>query len=262
MKPAYKLLVILTLGFIISCDNTEDLLNVQEAKVVVEAYLYANTPISINISKEVLFKREESDSIFTIEGLEVTLNDGTEAIKLTDADDGNYTSSNIIDPAKQYTLSFTYNEAEIYSETTIPSKPKDYIASTSSIEIISFSGGGPPPTSESLELTWTNDDESYYIVVVTNIEEDPTLINDSGFQRPSFRSEPILDDNYEVSSQDFVYFGNHSVILFKVLPEYAALYEDPGDNSLTIKTPFTNIDNGLGIFTAINSDTVYVDVYN
>ncbi len=262
MKFVYKFLAILVIGLMASCESTENLLNVQEAKVVVKAYLYADTPISIQISKEILFKREESDSVFSIEGLDVTLNDGTKIIQLVDAGNGNYTSSSIIEPSKSYTLNFMYNELNIYSETSIPTKPVDYEGSTSSIEIIAFTGGGPPPASESLELSWTNDDDSYFIVVVTNLEENPILINDSGFQRPSFRSEPIVDDNYEVRSQDFNYLGNHSVILFKVLPEYAALYEDPGDNTLTIKTPFTNVDNGLGIFTAINSDTVFVDVFN
>ena len=52
------------------------------------------------------------------------------------------------------------------------------------------------------------------------------------------------------------------MVLYKVNPEYAALYEDPGDNSLTIKTPFSNIENGLGIFTAVHSDILYIDVHN
>ncbi len=253
----FFLLIIISL---VACEESE-LGTVPDAKVVVEAYLHAEQPIGIHISKEVLFKREESDSTFDIEGLEVVLNDGNESFQLTDEGNGIYSSVSLVDNTKNYSMSFHYNGIEISAESTVPDKPEDYTSSKTSIKIEPFTGGGPPSfSSESVELNWTNEDGSYYIVVVTNLEEDPPPINEI-FQRPSFRSEPLVTDNYEIQSQEFRYYGMHSMMLYKVNPDYAALYEDPGDNSLTIKTPYTNIANGLGIFTAINSDTLYVDVY-
>ena len=238
-----------------------------DPRVVVEAYLHAGEPVRIEISKEILFKREESDSIFYVSDLDVSVSNGDDTFLLTDEGNGIYTHPHEIDPSKFYSLDFIFDGQSIASGTSIPSKPTGFEAADTDIEVQPFTGGGPPSggtgsTSESLELTWDNFDFSYYIVVVTNLETNPVAINTSGFSRPSFRSEPLVSDNYEVRSIDFQYYGNHSVILYKVNPEYAALYEDPGDNTLTIKTPFSNIQNGLGIFTAINSDTLYVNVHD
>lgn len=262
MNHIYKFFLIISIG-LISCEESE-LNTVQDARVIVEAFLHAGEPISIHISKEVLFKREEGDDNFDIEGLEITMDDGIESFLLIDQDEGIYTSDKLVSDTKAYTINFNYNGIEIQSETTIPSKPQEYTSSTSSLEIQGFTGGGPPTfSSESLNLSWSNTDESYYIVVITNLETIPSLINTSGFGgNRSFRSEPLIAGSYEIGSQNFEYYGSHAVVLYKVNAEYAALYEDPGDNSLNIKTPFTNITNGLGIFTAMNSDTLYVEITN
>ncbi|MEN8251120.1 MAG: DUF4249 family protein [Bacteroidota bacterium] len=258
----YTKFIILAVIALVSCEETE-LDNLPEARVVMDAILYADQPVSISISKEILFKREEDDNNFAIEGLEVTINDGSQSFVLNDDGNGVYSSDEVVDSTKTYTVEFVYNGDVIFSESNVPSKPKDYVASKTSIEVQPFTGGGPPSfSSETVDLTWSNDNLSYYIVVITNLETDPILINDSDFERPSFRTEPLVSDNHDVGAMDFKYYGQHSMVLYKVNPEYAALYEDPGDNSLTIKTPFSNVTNGLGIFTAVNSDTLYIDVHD
>jgi hypothetical protein len=259
MKNIHTLLFI---GLIIltACEGTE-LGEVLPARAIVEAIMPAGQPMEIHVSKEILFKREEADSIFDLAGLVVTVNDGHEEFTLIDEGNGNYTSDKIVDITKSYAISFEFNGIKIGSETTVPTKPQLFTASTTEMIIQPFTGGRPPTgLSATLDLSWSNQDGSSYLVVVENIENNPTQINSSGFARPSFRSEPLVSDSYQVRANQFQYYGMHAVILFKVNPDYAALYEDPGDNSLTIKSPFTNVKNGLGIFTAVNSDTMYLNV--
>ncbi|NJO24567.1 MAG: hypothetical protein HC867_00495 [Bacteroidia bacterium] len=43
-------------------------------------------------------------------------------------------------------------------------------------------------------------------------------------------------------------------------PEYAALYNSNGNSSQNLTTVPTNVQNGLGIFTGVNADTVFVTV--
>lgn len=258
MKSTACKIFLLAFG-ISACESTNEL-EIAPARAVVEAIMVAGEPIDIHVSKEILFKRDEADSIFDLSGLAITMNDGTESFMLEEESDGIYRSERLVEIGKTYSLQFNYGGGIISSETLVPTKPIDFSATDTEITIPPFSGGRPTSIGENLDLKWLNTDGSSYLVVVENLESNPTAINTSGFPRPSFRSEPITADNYQVRASQFQYYGRHAVILFKVNADYAALYEDPGDNSLTIKSPFTNVTNGLGIFTAVNGDTVYINV--
>jgi len=59
---------------------------------------------------------------------------------------------------------------------------------------------------------------------------------------------------------EFKYYGRHYLILYKINPEYAALYESTGNSSQNLRTPNSNIKNAQGIFTAVNSDTLLLNV--
>jgi len=56
------------------------------------------------------------------------------------------------------------------------------------------------------------------------------------------------------------YFGTYRVIIFHVLPDYAKLYEQTNSSSQNLTNPSTSIENGYGIFTGLNSDTLYIEV--
>ncbi len=100
------------------------------------------------------------------------------------------------------------------------------------------------------------------MVVVESIDEDAELIFDSDDAHPprSFRNVPVQGDEQELSPRSFTYFGRHRVVLYRLNPEYAALYEDLENSSLGLTPPPSNIQNGLGIFTGINADTLYINV--
>jgi hypothetical protein len=59
---------------------------------------------------------------------------------------------------------------------------------------------------------------------------------------------------------DFQYYGTHRIILYHVLPDYATLYDSNSTSSQNLSNPSTSILNGYGIFTGLNSDTLFVEV--
>jgi hypothetical protein len=61
--------------------------------------------------------------------------------------------------------------------------------------------------------------------------------------------------------RNVTYFGTHRVIVYHVNSEFAELFDNPGMSSVSMAEPPTNINNGLGIFTSMNTDTVYFKVY-
>lgn len=230
-------------------------------KPVVQAYFHPGKTAEVKITRQIPLNADSATSR-AISGLTVriTAPSGT-TYTLADQGNGTYLSDStlVIKAEETYQLSFDYQGVTIEASTMVPSAPQVYGASADNIVFPSFSGGGFPSFPDPIELTWENTDGAYYLIVVENIETDPTAVAD-GRELPTFRSEPEQTNRYELSFQSFSYYGTHRVILFKINPDYASLYDDNGNSSQNLTTPFTNITGGLGIFTGINSDTLFVEV--
>jgi Domain of unknown function (DUF4249) len=231
-------------------------------KPVVQAYFHPGRTAEVKITRQIPINADSATSR-GISGLiiRITAPSGT-TYTLADQGNGTYLSDStlVIKAEEIYQLSFDYQGVTIDASTMVPSAPKVFEASADNIVFPSFSGGGGVPSfPDPIELTWENTDGAYYLIVVENIETDPTSVAD-GRERPTFRSEPEQTNRYELSFRNFSYYGTHRVILFKINPEYASLYDDNGNSSQNLTTPFTNITGGLGIFTGINSDTLFVEV--
>ncbi len=243
-----------------------------QARPVVEGYLSAGHPVSVKITDEVLFT--DVDTSHAITGLNVQLSADGQSYPLTEDLYGVYRNNSLlVDNSKVYSVQFAYKGKDISSSTTIPGKPVNYkmdntdtatnvfpVPSDSILYIKQFNSGSGnrfPLLPAPMKLTWDNPDQSYYLVVVQNIETNPEPINTAPVQRTFIiRSSPIQTSSFLLRARVFQYYGRHWIILHKINAEYAALYQNNGSSSLTIKTPYTNITNGLGIFTGINSDTV------
>jgi len=79
--------------------------------------------------------------------------------------------------------------------------------------------------------------------------------------RSSIISEPQISSFYAIfPRREFSHYGTHQIIVYRVSPEYAALYESSGNSTLSLEEPPTNIENGNGIFTGASSDTLYLEV--
>ncbi len=73
-------------------------------------------------------------------------------------------------------------------------------------------------------------------------------------------TRPVNDDFYEISPRELTHFGTHRVIVFSVNEEYVNLYETQEQDTRKLNEPFSNIENGLGIFASFSSDTLYFEV--
>ena len=133
------------------------------------------------------------------------------------------------------------------------------------IEEGTFPNFGDQP--DPVEIEWDNPEGDYYFVTVENLEEDPEIINELTLSEDfpagafTFTSEPDIMSFYAIDPRrEIRQFGLHQIVVLRVNPEYAALYQSEGTTSTTIAQPPTNIVNGLGIFTGASSDTLYLQV--
>ena len=253
---------------IVSSCSQENEIASSSNPLVVEAYLHVSRPFKITVSNLAGVQAVDVDQL----NVSIANNEGV--ITLQPVGNGVYASdsNNIVkENAGDCTLRITTEAQEISSLTIVPTKPIDFQLSKTemTVEPINFNNGFPPGgiSNESVELTWSNPSNDYYFTFFQNIEDDPELINSAldtvrgNAPTRFFRGEPTQSNSSTIGSRQFEYYGTYYVILFHVNPDYAALYkEQENSSSLSLTSPFTNVVNGLGIFTAIHSDTVLFKV--
>ncbi len=278
MKNTYNLvlqgLIFSIIFFGLNACDDNDLLPFNDIPVV-ESYLTINKPISLQISRKTAYDENVALSEDDINGLQVKIKFDNQSRIIPSSGNGLYTDLAFIpQEGTTYELEFTFNNKTVTSSTQIPSKPVNFQQSVSTIEVQGITmgggfGGGPggtrPEMPDPVKLTWTNNDSGYYMVVIENVETSPTAIYDFGDNaddapRRIFRNEPTQSNQYEIAAMNFQYYGRHRLILFHLNAEYAALYNDNGTTSQNLTNPITNVENGLGIFTGINADTLMISV--
>jgi hypothetical protein len=236
---------------------------------IVESYLNPGDHPVIKIRRQTPFSSEVNYSADDINNLSIKITNNSITKNLIPFGDGLYIDSSIIiKEGERYDISFLYNSKTVSAYTNIPSKPKQFEQSATSITIpqMDFSGGFPttrPTMPEPVSLTWENEDASYYIVLIENMETTLTPIYDFGDAEPPgnrFKKPPTNSSGIELRSMEFQYYGMHRLILYHVLPDYASLYKENQTSSQNLTNPSTSIVNGYGIFTGLNSDTLFIDV--
>lgn len=250
-----------------ACEG-ENITSLSTETAVVEAYLFAGQGIdSVKITQSTSYSSNDS-LLLTLDGLEVTISDGTNTFLLESLGEGVYQNLNaIVESGLTYSLQFEHKGETITAETYVPTY-KEATASTEAITMQKIGAGTFPPNIgeqlDPIELEWDNSEGDYFYVVVQNIEDNPEVINELfGDARRPFRfiSEPQITNFYAIDPRrEIQQFGMHQIIVFRVNPEYAALYETSGTTSTTIAQPPTNVVNGLGLFTGVSSDTLFLNV--
>ena len=238
---------------------------------VVEGYLFEGNSVEIQLTRKSPFDTELNLDPADLNALNLNIKSGGKSYVLLPQGDGLYRSGKdglTVQAGQSYQLEFEFKGKTVSAETTVLAKPLGFTQDVTSISVpqISFPpSGGMRNFPDPVKFNWSNADQSYYLLVVENTETDPDPIFDFsglGITPPPrlFRVEPTQNNTYELRSQQFQYYGQHRIILYHINAEYALLYQDSGDNSLNLKSPPTNVKNGLGIFTAISSDTLYLNV--
>jgi hypothetical protein len=260
---------IILLVFFIGC-NDDSALIPDSSLVVVQAYLYANEPINdIRLTSTVAIDADSIEApgindaqIFLIKSgqqYDLISNPGKDGYYHYPDDDLN------VGVGDNFRIVIEYNEKMISAETHVPEAPEELEISDSELEVIDFFELGyfdrSLLDSAAVEVSWENTDGSLYFIVLDNIEENPIEIES---QFPSFAnrfiSQPINRDSFPLNFRMVTHYGKHRVKLYRINQEYADLYESRDQDSRDLNEPLTNVENGLGIFSAFNCDSVFFTV--
>lgn len=281
MKNTYLQILILSL-LSMSCIEVNNIIRPGD-RPVIEAYLAPENILSMKVYTEIPYTSEDSAYSKPIVGLsiKITGDDGLEMI-LTEKEEGVYVSTQKLGKTgTTYKMSFSHGGRTISAETTLPQAPEKFKIDKTEISRVArdFSGGFSPgqgpqgggfqqETNSTINITWNNPDNVYHFVAAQSIESNPTQIlipppsNGNFPARPArrFNNQPVLSSSSSINGQSFEYFGRYAIILYRLNPDYAALYENTSTTSQNIATPVSTITNGLGIFTGINADTLIINV--
>ncbi|MEO0339675.1 MAG: DUF4249 family protein, partial [Bacteroidota bacterium] len=249
-----------------SCEQ-EDISSIESNTAVVAAYLFDGQSVdSIRITQSIGYNQSDT-ALTTLDDLEVAIIDGDRRYLLENIGDGYYKNDAlIIQTETTYELDFIHNGEVVSAETFIPKK-KEAILSSTSISLAKIEGfptGGFGAIPDPIEVTWDNNEGDFYYVKVTNLEEDPEYVNElllqfGGIPRGiQFNSDPEVTDFHVIQpNRDLTQYGRYEIIVFRVQPEYASLFNLGNNSSQTITEPPSNVTNGLGLFTGVSSDTLY-----
>ena len=229
---------------------------------VVESYLVPGKPVQV----KVYYQKYLEDTIqygYPITALKLQISDGVNTVQLAESQPGIYiyADSTFIKDKKSYSLSFEYNNKAITAKTTVPDKPTGFKQSSTVQDIVGFTPGSTT-TFEPVIFSWSNTAAQYYLVAFKNITLNPDPVN-SGDTVAYKDSEVIVGQvaSYETQRNNFRYLGSYKVLLFHINKEYSDALTTSSGTSLNLTNPATNVVNGLGIFTAMQADTLNLLVY-
>lgn len=255
--------------FFAGCEK-EPLSNGHSDLIVVEGYLYAGQPVdSIRLSQVVYFN--SADTVFqgVSNAIVSIIANGTAYNLQPSVNQGYYYypgNDLAINTGETYSLNIVYNNQHITSQTTVPGSASGLQISGNTLWVDTTLTMRELRDS-SLLVSWSNPDRDYYFVILENKDSilTPITVNNTygGFGNSGytgtinlarrFQTRPIQDSLYRVSLFSTVgNYGDYEFKLYKVTKDYASLYQSRTQNSINLNEPFTNINNGLGIFTAFS----------
>lgn len=268
MKATYPLFAIIIM--LAACEKEESMQFTDTP--IIEAYLSPGDYFNVKISRQIPYSSDVTYSTDNLDALEVQVDHNDTIHTLTPVGNGVYVDSSImVGENDNYDLTFHFNSKDVAAYTYIPSKPQNAAQSQTEISVeridsSTFGGGGGPPDlsqPDPIKITWDNPDNSYYLILVENTEATLDPIRDFGDEDPpaiTFRKSPTSSNTEEIRSQEFQYFGTHRIVIYHVLADYAALYDQNSSSSQNLTNPSTSISNGYGIFTGLNADTLWLEV--
>lgn len=257
--------ILLSLLILGSCNQSDYTQEAADIPVIASFLVPGQLPV-VRITKIIPYAAEEGDTLATpISDLQVFLKiRGMEYLLAEDsAGSGNYQmegGADLIKPADTIELHTEYKGIGLSATTVVPSAPANLSMST---DVLYYSAGNPSSwlSAGQIDLNWTNPEEDFYYITVQNIETNPVPLNDMAENMPRFgSSSPSRGDQFRIGMRNVTYLGTHQVIIYHVNREFAELFDNPGMSAVALSEPPTNISSGLGIFTAMNPDTLYFEV--
>ncbi|MEM6722529.1 MAG: DUF4249 family protein [Bacteroidota bacterium] len=268
MNTPYYLFFFMFLIGLSACSEEATIETVDD--LTVEAYLKAGEPVSL-VRFGRLIPLDSTQFLGPPTDLEPKIIVDGETFPLFPTEvDGIFQNLDlIIETGKTYRLEVEYNGELTTAETFILTAPENLTLSQTSIEVQQINDIGDvleldPP--DPVEVDWDGPDGAYYFVTVDNLETNPervnTLVEDNeggGFL--AVQTEPSTESVYDINTfQDITFFGTYRVEVFRVNAEYLAVYDDNSSGSNSLNQITTNVVNGFGLFTGVNSSVVFLEV--
>jgi len=264
---------ILIFIFIILCCQSETPFELENDSVVVQAYLYANEPVQdIRLTKMLPLDVYEDLKMPPINNADIKLiKDGQSyPLDLSPGDSGyyHYSADDLTVEANDlFTLQINYQGQVIAAETTVPLEPQGVKLSSSTLKVPTIEDifqGGMDPQDMAVTVTWDNEEEDLFYVTTELLEENPEPI-DSPLGGNRFRNitfPPTRRSETIIGPFNLSYYGIYLVKVYRVNQEYDDLYETQDQDSRNLNEPLSNIENGLGIFSAFhsNTDSLFLEV--
>jgi Domain of unknown function (DUF4249) len=268
MKNIYVLLFISTL--IVSGCTEESPIIPDNDLLVVRAYLYADEPVDdvqIGLTFPLDYEYETSpvvnDALITL----IRDNQRFELIS-SPGDNGYYHYAGddlTVSVGDEYSIEVEYSDQLATAQTVVPEAPTEVSLSSNLLVVPDFSNitPGERPEFEDFSFTvyWNNESNEFCYLSIDNLESNPVEIDvpfAGKFGR--FISQPVRADSFVVSVGMVTHLGTHSLTLYRVNQEYADMYQFREQDSRDLNEPLTNIENGLGIFSAFNSARLNFEV--
>ena len=240
-------------------------------ELTIEAYLHADSTASSVLLGKVIPLDTTATIPLEEELFPVIIDEEGNTFPLQSTEDpGRYENRGLtLQSDVNYRIEVIYNNSLVTASTYIPQAPTNGELSTNELVRLQINdindllnqGQGEP-----IEVRWGAEPNTYYFVSVQNIELDPvpitTLFEEEDIEtlRAGFTTEPFIGNSYAITPFDITHFGTYKVTIFRVNPEYVLLYEDPSNGAAGLNEVRTNVENGFGIFTGINSITLYFEV--
>ena len=263
----YILLVFLAAA---GCSNNPEIPG--GTQVVVEGFLYATRPVR-DIRLSVSSAIGGSDSANPpLAGASVVLSKNGIPHQLSPdtARPGYYNSTDTslsVNSGDDFRLAANASGETISAETVVPGKPQAIALSHDTlhfqVQTIQTPNGGTRTAVTGLDtgmVTWSNPAGNFFYIVIESIDSARLPLRPEATFRNRFISQPTNEASYTISNNSVAYTGRHVLRVYSVNREYADLYRSRQQDSRALNEPATNIHNGLGVFTAFASDSLFFTV--
>lgn len=245
---------------------------------VIRAYIYAGEPVKdIQITWTVPLGSDSLDAPPVNDARVWLLKDSQEyALTLSPGDSGYYHYAGddlTIGAGDELGLRVLIDGNLSTAKTRVPAAPENVSLSGDTLTISSaffgpgHQGMGPGmgviDSSSSIIIKWDGEQDAQYYVVFEVMDENPKAIEtffpgggDAPIGMRRFLSPPMPMSFYVISRMNLSFYGEYRAKVYRVNQEYADLYQSRQQDSRDLNEPLSNIENGLGVFSAFNSTVV------
>ncbi len=147
-------------------------------------------------------------------------------------------------------------EELVISATQVPVPPQNFRVSQSQFAV----NAADQQSDGAVVILWDNPDLNFFVGRLVLVTPPSDKINPEDPSRGNV--EEVLDitveGSYEIPFNNFKFYGTYALILYAINQEYAAFFGNPRSGSKIQQ--FTNIFNGVGIFTAASPDTLFFEI--